>query len=91
MRGPHPASRREAEVLTATTKSVLPDWRAPIAPTESTNSPAASWWRRLARTKMAELLTAAEDRLERARARAEVADRVAIRAARRLLESEVSP
>ena len=52
---------------------------------------AASWWTRSARRKMAELLTAAEDWLEHARSRAEVADRVAIRAARRQLEWELWP
>lgn len=52
---------------------------------------ASSWWRRSARRKMAELLTAAEDGLEHARACAEVADRVAIRTARRRLEQELWP
>jgi hypothetical protein len=52
---------------------------------------AESWKQRAARVKIADLLTALEDRLEKARARAVVADRAASRAFRRRLESELWP
>lgn len=52
---------------------------------------AESWNLRAARERIADLLTALEDRLERARARADVADRVASRALRRRLELELWP
>jgi hypothetical protein len=52
---------------------------------------AESWNQRAARVRIANLLTALEDRLERARARADASDRVATRAVRRRLELELWP